>query len=160
MKQSSKRIIFLVSLVLFLSGTILLYHMLSPSSLSRLDKNTVKWDGSTSLEFSGGNGTEENPYIIDSGSDIAYLKARSLEDDSYLEKHYALEADIDLNNIELNDGDESKSLDDENKFKELFPETYGLRTTQIKQGKTNFDIHRKLREVLFFLEEMLQEDIM
>ena len=37
----------------------------------------------------------------------------------------------DLNNIELNDGDESKSLDDENEFKELFPETYGLRSTLI-----------------------------
>ena len=57
----------------------------------------------------------------------------------------------DLNNIELNDGDESKSLDDENKFKELFPETYGLRSTQIKQGKTNFDIHRKLRVGIVFL---------
>ena len=106
MKQSSKRIIFLVSLVLFLSGTILLYHMLSPSSLSRLDKDTVKWDGSVSLEFSGGNGTEENPYIIDSGSDIAFLKSKSDEDKSFLEKHYAIEADIDINNLELPSFDE------------------------------------------------------
>jgi len=31
------------------------------------------WDGSIATEFAGGNGTEEEPYLIKTASQLAYL---------------------------------------------------------------------------------------
>ncbi len=58
------------------------------------------WDGSVAEAFEGGEGTEESPYLIATGSQLAYL-AKSVNDgSSYEDKYISLLCDIDLNNIE------------------------------------------------------------
>lgn len=57
------------------------------------------WDGSTiASAFSGGNGTQSNPYLISNGAELAYLadsaNSRRLSDGCY----FQLSADIDLGN--------------------------------------------------------------
>ena len=52
----------------------------------------LKWDGSVSTVFSGGNGTSIDPYTIADGSDLALIS-------KYPDKYYILINDIDLNNI-------------------------------------------------------------
>lgn len=58
------------------------------------------WDGSIAESFAGGNGTEESPYLISTGSELAYLAQqtnnRSLSEDMY----FKMSADIYINDIE------------------------------------------------------------
>ena len=69
--------------------------------------NTVTsdaWDGVTvSTTFLVGNGSEENPYIIQNGADLAYLKSL-LEGDlasTYADKYYRLSNNINLGDHEF-----------------------------------------------------------
>ena len=59
------------------------------------------WDGSTSTSFSGGNGTINNPYLIENGSDLALLKEKleGNEVSIYKNKHYKLATGINLGNL-------------------------------------------------------------
>lgn len=58
----------------------------------------VPWTGDTASAFAGGSGTEEDPYLITSGSHLALLakeyNARKSDDPTV--KYYRLENDIDL----------------------------------------------------------------
>ncbi len=57
-----------------------------------------KWDGeSISSSFSSGNGSEENPYIINNGADFNYFRS-IMNDDVYNSLYYKLGNDIDLDN--------------------------------------------------------------
>ena len=56
-----------------------------------------------------------------------------------------------LSEIELIEGKEIESISDQEKIKELFPKTYGFRSIEIKKGKNNFDLKKKLRLGLVFL---------
>ena len=59
----------------------------------------VLWDGvSVSSSFSAGNGTLENPYIINNGADFAYFKYLIENNDIYNDKYYALGDNVNLNN--------------------------------------------------------------
>ncbi len=60
----------------------------------------TKWDGVTiGTDFASGNGTEANPYMINDGEQLMYLK-KVLEDKdkNYIDKYYKLGANIDLDN--------------------------------------------------------------
>lgn len=57
------------------------------------------WDGtSVASSFSIGNGTQENPYLINTGAELAYLKQliESDQNNIYKDKYYALNKDINL----------------------------------------------------------------
>ena len=59
------------------------------------------------VEFSGGTGTEANPFIITTAEQLAYLARRvNAHDIHYSQAYYRLEADIDLSDFgsEFNDG--------------------------------------------------------
>ena len=58
------------------------------------------WDGSSiATAFAGGSGTENDPYQIDDGAQLAYL-ARSVNDgETYEDKYFVLTANIDLNGL-------------------------------------------------------------
>lgn len=63
-----------------------------------------KWDGaSVSSSFSSGNGTEANPYIINSGEDLAYFKSliEGLNSSTYNSAFYRLGNDIDMGDNEF-----------------------------------------------------------
>ena len=58
----------------------------------------VVWDGTVSISFSGGSGTEADPYQIATGADLAYLAQLVNEGNAeYNAAHYVLTADIALN---------------------------------------------------------------
>ena len=58
------------------------------------------WDGSVATAFSSGDGTEENPYIIASAAELAYLKDSTTEDNNYYTGvYFQLGCSIDLADI-------------------------------------------------------------
>ena len=61
------------------------------------------WDGSVAQAFAGGNGSENNPYLIATAAQLAYLKDSTTSANSYYKgKYFKLTADIDLANIAWN----------------------------------------------------------
>ncbi len=60
------------------------------------------WNGTVASGFASGDGTEENPYIIETAEQLAYLAQRVCSGISYTGKHIALEADILLNSNTAN----------------------------------------------------------
>lgn len=62
------------------------------------------WDGTVAEGFAGGDGTEENPYLISNGSQLAYLmktvnESEDEKNSTTYGKFYKLTADIYLNDI-------------------------------------------------------------
>ena len=59
------------------------------------------WDGSSTAAFSAGDGSQDDPYIISSAANLAYL-AQEINNGNHNStgKYYRLESDIDLNNQE------------------------------------------------------------
>jgi len=60
--------------------------------------NTDVWDGTIASGFGGGSGTQDNPYLINTASQLAYLAKRTNEGTNYSGKYFKLTVDIDLNN--------------------------------------------------------------
>lgn len=74
------------------------------------------WDGSVAERFSGGSGTETDPYLIESGAELAYLSKFCAEGGNTSGLYYELTADIDLaNNVFTPIGPSST-----NQFKGIF----------------------------------------
>ena len=66
--------------------------------------NSNVWSGEIAKSFSGGNGTESDPYLISTGEELAYLAFLINEnnDNSYYDKYYRLTDNIDLGGMEWN----------------------------------------------------------
>lgn len=65
-------------------------------NFSKADLDVEKWDGeSISSSFSSGNGSEDNPFIINNGADLNYFRSL-MSDDTYNSLHYKLGNDINL----------------------------------------------------------------
>ena len=74
------------------------------------------WDGSVAESFSGGTGTETDPYLIESGAELAYLSKFCADGGNTSGLYYELTADIDLaNNVFTPIGPSST-----NQFKGIF----------------------------------------
>ena len=66
------------------------------------------WDGSIATQFSGGTGTEKDPYQISNGGELAYLAQLVNENNSeYSSAYYILTEDIVLNSGECEDWENS-----------------------------------------------------
>lgn len=70
------------------------------NSLRALANTTNLWDGSTATGFEIGNGTQENPYLIRNGAELAYLADRVNNGITYEGTYFQLASDIDLNGNE------------------------------------------------------------
>ena len=57
----------------------------------------LAWDGTVSTGFINGEGTEENPYLISTGQELAYLAQQVNNGQSYEGKYFQLTNDINLN---------------------------------------------------------------
>lgn len=57
------------------------------------------WNGTIATEFAGGRGTQESPYEISTGAQLAYL-AQQVNDGTGADAYYKLTADIDLGSNE------------------------------------------------------------
>ena len=56
------------------------------------------WDGSIATAFAGGSGTENDPYQIADGAQLAYLASEVNKGQTYENSYFVLTADIDLAN--------------------------------------------------------------
>lgn len=93
-KYKSYIIIFLLLLILVASFFILQFFY---SRITKGRLNVNPWDGtSISTSFAGGNGTKDNPYLIDDANSFMYFKKLIEEDDSYSDKYYKLSNDINM----------------------------------------------------------------
>jgi len=55
------------------------------------------WDGSIASSFAGGTGTEEDPFLISNGSELAYIDTYFLYNSSTPKKYFKLIHNIFLN---------------------------------------------------------------
>ena len=92
----NKLFIYIVcALLLVVSGYAL---FLVVGNFSKADLEVEKWDGeSISSSFSSGNGSADNPFIINNGADLNYFRSL-MSDDTYNSLYYKLGNDIDLDN--------------------------------------------------------------
>ena len=60
-------------------------------------KRSAIWDGSIAAGFAGGSGTEDDPYLISNGPELAYLAQQVNSGNSYENVHFKLTNDIYLN---------------------------------------------------------------
>lgn len=90
---------------LFVGGLVLLFIMnLIILKISFGEKTTTTiWDGKIANNFSKGTGTNENPYIIKNGNELAYFFKQINDNDSqkYFNKFYVLDNNIDMNNYDI-----------------------------------------------------------
>ena len=65
--------------------------------LTTVDPEEVVWDGSAAGGFDSGSGTEEDPYVIKTAEQLAYLAQATLNGNSFGGCHIKLDNDIYLN---------------------------------------------------------------
>ena len=58
------------------------------------------WEGNASTAFAGGSGTEDDPYLIDRGLQLAHLSIRVGNGTSFEGQYFRLAADLDLSGYE------------------------------------------------------------
>lgn len=84
------------------------------ASTQQQNKPVLVWNGAAAATFDSGNGTKEEPYIITSGGQLAYLANLVNGGNSYYAAcHYKLGSDIHLNNTDDFDSWVSKAPDNE-----------------------------------------------
>ena len=93
--EKHKIVVVIVSLIIFVGLAV------SIPSLAKLkNRNTIytvsSWDGSVATSFRKGDGTEENPYIISNGSELAFF-IEQLKDTDYKGVYFELSNDIVIN---------------------------------------------------------------
>lgn len=60
---------------------------------------TDAWEGDTATSFCGGTGTQENPYLICSGSALTYLAAQVNSGNHYTDTYFRVTKNLDLNHL-------------------------------------------------------------
>lgn len=70
-----------------------------PVMASAAEETANVWDGSVAEGFAGGTGTEEDPYQIATGSQLAYLASQVNSGTDYKGIYFILTANINLNNV-------------------------------------------------------------
>ena len=67
--------------------------------LSVLCINAQKvWDGNTIEKWNRGDGTEENPFLIEKPEHLAYLSKSVRNGETYAGKYFSLTSDLDMGN--------------------------------------------------------------
>lgn len=87
---------------------------ISVSTTQQKEKPVLVWNGAAAAAFESGSGTKEDPYIIASGGQLAYLANLVNDGNSYYAAcHYKLGSDILLNNTDTFDSWSSAAPDNE-----------------------------------------------
>ncbi len=90
MKRNKQK---LVSLILAVVMAVSMISQIVPAAFAV----TTVWDGSAADSFESGSGTKDDPYVIKTAEQLAYLAASVNDMNGFLEKHFRLDADILLN---------------------------------------------------------------
>lgn len=87
----------IIFLVVIMLGT---FSLVLPSFASYQNRNALDsllvWDGTVASSYAGGNGTENDPYLISSGSELAYFISMTKEN-AYEDTYFKITKDIILN---------------------------------------------------------------
>ena len=82
------------------------------SEVAAVSDTQMPWEGNIAEAFSGGSGTEEDPYIIANADQLAYMSKAVSEDESeegiYTDAYYKLISDINLSGEEARANDSKK----------------------------------------------------
>lgn len=97
-KFKEQKIVILGTIFLILLIAFVAIPTLSSYKNRNLSQNITVWDGSVADSYRSGSGTEEDPYIIANGEELAYF-ASQLETTNYEGVYFKLS-----NNIVLNEG--------------------------------------------------------
>ena len=82
------------------TGDVVLY-LKSFSEVDLIADTENAWNGTIDTSFAGGEGTEENPYLIANADQLAYLsEVISNDNENYAEKYYKLVTDINFGGTE------------------------------------------------------------
>lgn len=65
-------------------------------SLSIHAQTNIPWSGDTAMTYAGGTGTEEDPYLIKNGEELALLMKEVCSGNKYMGVYFRLEQDVDL----------------------------------------------------------------
>ena len=92
-----RRLLVAVSVLFFVLVGTILYTTFSEKTTSSI------WDGTIAKKFSSGDGTIKNPYIINSGSELAYFFTliNSEESVQYYDRSYEIRNNINLNGLDF-----------------------------------------------------------
>lgn len=79
-----------------ISVTVTYKSVLSTTYTVNVYRKPGVWDGTIATSFAGGDGTQGNPYTIQTGAQLAYLAQQVNDGTTYLKMYFKLTADIDL----------------------------------------------------------------
>lgn len=85
--------------------------------------SAIGWDGSTATEFAGGKGTAEEPYLIETPQQLAFMAERvNAGDGAYNAAGYLLTADLNMSGVEFLNGTNWMPIgvDEANSFRGVF----------------------------------------
>ena len=98
--MNNKKINKILTVLLLVVSIFLLYEFNTTNTKAELDGSA--WDGeSVALNFLGGSGTKDNPYLISNANEFIYFKNILASDDSYLNLYYKLTGNINLGNNKI-----------------------------------------------------------
>lgn len=144
--KNKKLIISIVFSTIFI--VVMIFSVIIPT-FSRFQDglDDKEWDGIVATSFKSGNGTQEDPYIISTPNELAYLSI-SMKDNNYEGKYIRLEKDIVINKGVFKDNtylynNKEYYLNNNGKYyldKELITEIGDINILPIIEGfKGNFD---------------------
>lgn len=97
-----------------IAGLILIFCVLILILVPTFSEKTSStiWDGSIASSFADGDGTQNNPYIISNGSELAYLFTKLKSEDSslYFNKFYEIENNINFDGRDFSFIDATKTF--------------------------------------------------
>lgn len=89
-----------ITCVIILVGLVLILSIVIPTLARYKNRSSIVtvpvWDGGVASSYKSGEGTENDPYIISNGSELAYFSVQLLEND-YADTYFILSSDIKLN---------------------------------------------------------------
>lgn len=75
------------------------FTLLIPNTLTSISAKAYNVSDSSSVVWTIGAGTKENPYIISTGTQLTYLTQQTNEGEDYSGKYFKMADDINLNSI-------------------------------------------------------------
>ena len=102
--MKKKKVLTIIVTIVFLAVLSVAFFFIYTNRAALGAETNEIWDGTTiATSFNGGNGTQENPYLISSGKELAYLQKvmSGTEAISYSTLYYSITNDINLGSHEL-----------------------------------------------------------
>ena len=87
---------FVVSMIII--GMVIIFSSVEGVTATK-DPASQRWDGTVGASFHAGDGSQQNPYVISNGKELAKLADDVNKGNSYSNSYFVLADDIDLNGL-------------------------------------------------------------